>query len=82
MAVVIKPTARYMILCDDLLTDERWPGKPLIVGLISLIHWQADGAGRMTLPKMCVHLVLTDGYGRGDVRISCVNEETEREVFS
>jgi hypothetical protein len=35
MALVLKPTARYMILCDDVITDERWPGKPVIVGLVN-----------------------------------------------
>lgn len=82
MALVLKPTARYMILCDDLVTDERWPGKPVIVGLVSLIHWPAGSVEPLTLPKLCVYLVLTDGYGKGQARISCVNEETGREIFS
>jgi len=82
MALVVKPTARYMILCDDVITDEHWPGKVILVGPVSLIHWPAENTEPFTLPKLCVYLVLTDGRGEGRGRISCLNEETGREVFS
>jgi hypothetical protein len=82
MTLVLKPTARYMILCDEVVTDERWPGKPVIVGLVSLIRWPVGSTEPFTLPKLCVYLVLTDGRGKGRVRVSCVNEETGHEVFS
>ena len=82
MAIVLKPTARYMLLCDDVISDERWAGKPVLVGLISLIRYPADSTEPLTIPKFCVYLILTDGYGKGRVRISCLNEETGQEVFA
>ncbi len=82
MAIMLKPSARYLILCDDLVTDERWPGKPIIVGLVSRIYWPEGSSEPFTIPKLCVYLVLTDGRGKGRVRVSCVNEETGQEIFS
>ena len=82
MALVLKPSSRLMIVCDDVLTDLRWPGKPVIVGPVCLVHWPAGSAEPFMLPKLCVYLVLTDGHGTSQTRISCWNEETNREAFS
>jgi hypothetical protein len=82
MALVVKPSARYMILCDDVVTDERWPGKAILVGIVSLIHWPVESTEPLILPKLCVYLVLTDGRGTGRARISCLNEDTGQEIFS
>jgi hypothetical protein len=80
MTLVLPPKVRWMILCDDVLQDSRWPGKPVIVGLISLVQWPG-GAEPFTLPKLTVYLVLTDGRGAGQARISCMDEASGQEVF-
>src|SRR5882672_5323933 len=80
MALVLPPSVRWMILCDDVLKDSRWPGKPVIVGLISVIRWPG-GTGPLLLPKLTVYLVLTDGRGKGRGRIVCREEATGQEVF-
>ena len=67
-----------MIVCDELLKDATRPGKPLIVGLTSLVRWSGD-AEPTTLAKMTVFLVLTDGRGTGRGLIRCV-DETDGEV--
>jgi hypothetical protein len=69
-----------MILCDDVIQDSRWPGKPIIVGLISIILWPGD-PGPVLLPTLTVYLVLTDGRGEGRGRIVCRDEATGQEVF-
>jgi hypothetical protein len=33
MEVSLAPSARYMIVCDEVLRDEQRPGKVMIVGL-------------------------------------------------
>jgi hypothetical protein len=80
MSFVLPPKARWMILCDDVFQDTRWPGKPVIVGLTSLIHWPG-GTDPLFLPKLTVYLVLTDGRGTGQGSIVCKDEATGREVF-
>jgi hypothetical protein len=82
MALVLTPTARYMILCHDVVKDDRWPGKSVLVGPISLINWPEGRTEALTFPELPVYLVLTDGRGKGQVWISCVNEETNAEVFA
>jgi len=81
MALDVAPVARYMLVCDDVLTDPRWPGKPVIVGLISLIHWPEYQVEPFTLGKMCVYMVLTGGRGEGTVRVVCREEASGLVVF-
>jgi hypothetical protein len=49
---------------------------------MSSIRWPEEETEQVTLPILCLYLVLTDGRGKGRVRISCMNEATEEEVFS
>ena len=81
MTLVLKPSARNMVVCEDVATDDRWPGKAILVGPVSWIRWPEEETEQVTLPTLCVILVLTDGRGTGRVRISCINEETREEVF-
>jgi hypothetical protein len=69
-----------MIVCDELLKDATRPGKPVIVGLTSLVRWRG-GAEPTTLAKMTVFLVLTDGRGAGQGFVRCVDESSGEEVF-
>jgi hypothetical protein len=82
MALVLKPTARYMILCHDVVMDERWPGKWVLVGPISLIKWPTGRTAPLTFPDLCLYFVLTGGRGKGQFWVSCVNEETNEEAFA
>jgi hypothetical protein len=80
MSYVQQPKVRYMIVCDELLKDATRPGKPVIVGLTSLVRWRGETEPTM-LTKMTVFLVLTDGRGTGRGQIRCVNEVDRDEVF-
>jgi hypothetical protein len=82
MTLSLKPTVRYMILCDDVLASDLSPGKPLIIGLVSLIHWPAQSTEPFVLPRLCVHAVLTDGYGKSQVRVSCFDNERNEEAWT
>jgi hypothetical protein len=80
MSLVLPPKVRYMIVCDELLRDKARPGKPIIVGLTSLVRWRGE-AEPTKLAKMTVFLVLTDGRGTGRGLVRCVNEAEGEEVF-
>jgi hypothetical protein len=81
MAISVAPHARYMIVCDEVLTDPQRPGKLMIVGLTSLVDWPADGATPLQLEKLVVLLILTDGRGVGTGQIICRNEISGQPVF-
>jgi hypothetical protein len=82
MAIVLKPTVWQMIVCDDVLSDARWPRKPVIVGPICLIRKPVASDEPFTLHQLCIWFALTDGYGAGQARFSCWDEERQREIFS
>jgi hypothetical protein len=81
MADVPLPIVRYMIVCDDLLTDSERPTKPIIVGLICLLTPDTDPPYPFWLGQMCVLLILTEGRGTGICELRLVFEETEEVVW-
>jgi hypothetical protein len=81
MSISVAPRARYLIVCDEVLTDPQRPGKLIIVGLASLVVWPTGATTPLRLEKLVVLLILTDGRGAGMGRIVCRNEETGAPVF-
>lgn len=81
MADMPLPIVRYMIVCDDVLTDPARPGKPMLVGLIGLVTPDGDPPYPFWLNQMCVFLVLTEGRGVGSCRLKLVFEETGQVVW-
>jgi hypothetical protein len=82
MNLALAPSARYMILCDEVLRDEQRQGKLMIVGLTSLVNWPEGATTAVHLERLVVLLILTDGYGAGMGRIVCVNEATGIPIFA
>jgi hypothetical protein len=81
MSLVIPPIPRYMIVCDEVLTDNSRPGKLLIVGLTTLVAWPSGTKAPLHLEKLVVLLILTDGRGNGMCRILCLDDESKLPVF-
>jgi hypothetical protein len=52
-----------------------------IIGLISNIRALDDPPYPLLYREMCVFLALTEGYGQGEGKIVCVNEESGETVF-
>lgn len=76
------PVVRYMIVCDDVLTDPQRPGKPMLVGLICLVMPQGpEPRYPFVLDQMCVFLILTEGRGTGSCQLKLVIEETGQVVW-
>ncbi len=75
------PVVRYMIVCDDILTDPRRPGKPMLVGLICLIAPDGSSPYPFWLDQMSVLLILTEGRGVGSCQLRLVFEETGQVVW-
>jgi hypothetical protein len=81
MSVTVTPSVRYMIVCDEVQKDDSRPGKLTIVGLTSLVIWPSETMTAVSLERLVVLLILTDGRGIGMGRIVFVNEETGKPVF-
>jgi hypothetical protein len=82
MSSATPPVVRYMILCDDVVSDSQRPGKITIVGLTVVIKWPQGTTDPVALEKLVSLLILTDGRGAGTGRIDCINEETGQPVFA
>jgi hypothetical protein len=81
MADIPLPIVRYLIVCDDILTDPQRPGKPTLVGLICLLAPQVDPPYPFTLNRMSVFVVLTEGRDSGTCELMLVFEETGEVVW-
>ena len=79
--MAIKPVVRYMLLCDDWRLDPQNNRRITIIGLISNIHSLEDPAYPLFYREMCVFLVLTEGRGQGEGKITCHLEETGKKIF-
>jgi hypothetical protein len=74
MSITLAPRARYMLLCDEVVRDAQRPGKLTVVGLTSLVVWPAGTTTPVSLGRLVVLLILTDGYGAGTGHILCSDE--------
>jgi len=79
--MAIKPVVRYMILCDDWRSDLDNNRRVTIIGLLSNVHALDDPPYPLFYREMCVFLALTEGYGQGEGKIVCVDEESGQGVF-
>lgn len=79
--MAIKPVVRYMILCDDWRADPANSRRITIVGLVTNLRVTGSSTFPFRLQELCVFLTLTDGYGRGEGRIVCADEETGQIIF-
>jgi hypothetical protein len=81
MAGVPSPVVRYMIVCDDILTSQFQPQRPVIVGLTSVIESDNDPPYPFVLGRLCVLLVLTEARGSGHGHLQLVYEETDQLIW-
>ncbi len=70
----VDPDVISLLICDQIITD-RMTGKQSLIGLFSTIHATHFPA---TQPQLCVHLSITDGYGKTPVVIRVVDSEDAR----
>jgi hypothetical protein len=81
MATTIPPIVRSMILCDEVKHDPNRPGRLTIEGFLPQLRWPEGRTTPLPLEKLLVFLILTDGRGEGQGRITCSNEETGFPIF-
>lgn len=79
--MAIKPVVRYMLLCDDWRLDPVASRRVTIVGLLSNVRSLGEPPYPLTYRELCVFLALTEGYGKGEGKIVCVDEDTGQGVF-
>ena len=77
----IAPIVRYMLPCEDWGCDEGHSNRITVSGLISNIHATTSAAFPLIYPEMCIFLGVTEGRGRGEGQIVCIDEETGLKVF-
>lgn len=77
------PTVRYMLLCDDIHADPDRPACSHVDCLMTNIVALDDPPYPLLREMICVYLVLAECRGRGrvQIRVSYVDDETERPVF-
>jgi hypothetical protein len=79
--MAIKPTVRYMLLCDDWRLDPKNNRRVTIIGLICNIHAVDDSPFPLFFREFCVFLALTEGRKEGEGHIIGVVEETGQKIF-
>jgi hypothetical protein len=79
--MAVKPVVRYMLLCEDWKVDPDNNRRISIIGLITNIRSSDDPPYPLLYPEMCVFLGLTEGRGRGEIRVNCFFEENQKVVF-
>ncbi len=77
--MAIAPLVRYILPCEDWTVDPTNDRKVSIIGLLSNID--AFEGLPLLYRELCIFVVLTDGHGRGQGKIVCVKEETNRAIF-
>lgn len=73
---VIVPVVRYLILCEDILTDPRNRRRVSLVNLISAIRSTEQPPFPLNFPELCVFVQLTECRRRGWVRIEICRADT------
>ncbi len=74
MATTIPPIVRFMILCDDWINHRHRRNRIDILGLQSSIISLENPPFPLLHSELCVLLILTEGHGASDWKISFVFE--------
>lgn len=75
------PIVRHLIVCDDIVVDQRNPLKVSTVGLISTIRSTGESPFPLRLAEFCVYTELTECRGSGELYLKVVQADTEQVVF-
>ena len=77
----IKPTVRYMLLCEDVLLLPDNLNRIHVIGLISNIRSTDEPPYPLLFEELCVYVALTEGRGSGVGRVVVIFEDTETPIF-
>jgi len=77
----LTPIVRYMLLCEDCLTDPKNPRRISIAGLLSHFNAVDDPPYPAFCEELCVFLALTEGRGQGRGKIVCTYEESGQKIW-
>jgi hypothetical protein len=72
----IHPVLRYLIACEDILTDRDHPRQVSLVNVISAIRSLETPPYPLLLRQLCVFVQLTECRGPAEVGIQVVHAET------
>lgn len=78
MALACKPEGIALMICDQVITEAK-TNKKTLVGVF-------NNVGAPQFPcrhsRMCIFVSLTGGHGQTTTEIRCVNESSEKVLFS
>jgi hypothetical protein len=77
----VHPVVRYLVVCEDVLTDPDHPRRITLVGLISAIRSLEQPAFPILYPEICAFLQLTECRGPAEGRVEIQHADSGRVLF-
>jgi hypothetical protein len=77
----LNPVVRYLILCEDVLTDAENPLRVTLVGLTSTIRSLDEPPFPLLLRELCVFLQLTECRGAAEGHVEIQHADSGRTRF-
>jgi hypothetical protein len=77
----VRPSVRYLIVCEDVQIDPDKPRRVTLAGLISAIRSLEEPPFPLLYRELCVFLQLTECRGPGEGRIEIQHADSSRVVF-
>jgi len=77
----VRPVVRYLIICEDVQTDQENTRRVSLLGLISAIRSQEDPPFPLLYRELCVFLQLTGCRGPVEGRVEIQQADTGQVVF-
>jgi len=77
----VRPTIRYLIVCEDVQADPDNPRRVTLVGLLSAIRSLEQPAFPVLYRELCVFLQLTECRGPADGRIEIQHANSGQVLF-
>ena len=79
--IELLPTVRYLIVCEDILTDPDNPRRMTLAGLISAIRSLEVPPYPLFYRELCVFLQFTECRGPADGRVEIQHADSGRVLF-
>ena len=76
-----QPTVRYLIVCEDILTDPAVPQQVSLLNLVSSIRSQIQPPYPLSHPELCVFVQLTECRGSASCRVEVVQADSNDAIF-
>jgi hypothetical protein len=73
----LHPTVRYLIVCDDVVTEPGPPSHSSIIHLLTHLRSRQEPPFPVTYGQLCVFVLMTECRGPAEVKVRVVQADTE-----